>query len=666
MAPQKKVSSDAKTRSSSSGVSLKKVKGENFYRNAKQIGRLKMLNGGKAVRDKDGKVIQAAAFQKGEDETKPGRVQPDRRWFGNTRVISQKALDHFRTSLAGKQHDPYSVLLRRNKLPMALLDDAANPNTRKRSHIVDTEPFEQTFGPKAQRKKPRIEVGTFEELSKISSANVDEAEEKADAAATDADASTSAVEFPVYSDIIEPIYAKGTSRRIYGELYKVIDSSDVILHILDARDPMGTLCESVLEFIRKEKAHKQVVLVINKCDLVPNWVTARYIQHLTPRYPTVAFHASPNHSFGKGSLIQLLRQFSQLHSDKKQISVGFVGYPNVGKSSVINTLKSGKVCNVAPVPGETKVWQYITLTKRIYLIDCPGIVPTSAKDSQTSTVLKGVVRVEALATPSEHIPALMERVKPIYLSRTYGIDLPNPDDPSECWVPDMFLDKLARMKGRLLKGGEPDLDSVAKILLSDWVRGRIPYFVPPPERPESLNKTEAKAASRKAADAKGKGKALDKEEGGHAIGVKQNLGSIMQKNTFVGEDVKSLEEIGLDADKDESHSEEGSSEGEEEVDEAQPAEEGEELAWNDVFPGDAPGDEEAPTVFSKGDDGESAEVSDAEASNEDAQKESRMKTNKRKPTNFYTKTNVKNKNRQKAQVMKSLQKSAGREGRRKR
>lgn len=147
MAPSKKTS-DAKTRSSSS-VSLKKVKGENFYRNAKQVGRLKMLSGGKAVRDKDGKIIQAAAFQKGEDETKPGRVQPDRRWFGmskwylqrgmylsdnvqgNTRVISQKALDHFRTSLAGKQHDPYSVLLRRNKLPMALLDDAANPNIRK-------------------------------------------------------------------------------------------------------------------------------------------------------------------------------------------------------------------------------------------------------------------------------------------------------------------------------------------------------------------------------------------------------------------------------------------------------------------------------------------------------------------------------------------------------
>lgn len=75
--------SSSKTRSSSSKeLSLKKVKGENFYRNAKQVARTKMLTGGKAVRDKDGNIIKAAAFQKGESETNPGRVQPDRRWFG--------------------------------------------------------------------------------------------------------------------------------------------------------------------------------------------------------------------------------------------------------------------------------------------------------------------------------------------------------------------------------------------------------------------------------------------------------------------------------------------------------------------------------------------------------------------------------------------------------
>lgn len=615
-----------------------------------------MLSGGKAIRDKDGKIIQAAAFQKGEDETKPGRVQPDRRWFGNTRVISQSALDHFRTSLSTKKDDPYSVLLRRNKLPMALLDDASNPNTRKRSHIVETEPFSETFGPKAQRKKARIEVGTFEELSKLGTAAAEDAEQAANA--LELAQSFEVPELQTHADYIEPIFAKGTSRRIYGELYKVIDSSDVILHILDARDPLGTMCESVLEYMKKEKAHKQVVLVINKCDLVPNWVTARYIQHLTPRYPTIAFHASPNHSFGKGSLIQLLRQFSQLHSDKKQISVGFVGYPNVGKSSVINTLKSGKVCRVAPVPGETKVWQYITLTRRIYLIDCPGVVPTSANDSQTSTVLKGVLRVEALPVPSEHIPALMSRVKPLYLSRTYGVALPDPDDPSRSWDPEQFLDTLARMKGRLLKGGEPDVDGVAKIILSDWVRGRIPFFVPPPERSEELNKTEAKLKAR----SKGKVKAVN--GGNEVLAVKQNLKTITQKNSFLAEDVQPLDEDDREdeeipsaqedraLDEDEG-SELGSDEdGEDEV---------EELSWNDVFNDGKPVSE---TVEDELPSAEQGDASDVEVTA--LTKKPRMKTNKKKAENFYTNNNVKNKNRNKAAVMKSLPVGKKGEGRKRR
>ncbi|PPQ86956.1 hypothetical protein CVT25_009778 [Psilocybe cyanescens] len=639
MAPSKKTSTQSKTRSStsSSHVSLAKVKGENFYRNAKQVGRLKMLNGGKAVRDKDGKIVQAAAFQKGEDETKPGRVQPDRRWFGNTRVISQTALDHFRTSLAAKKDDPYSVLLRRNKLPMALLDDAANPALRKRPHIVETEPFSETFGPKAQRKKPRIEAGSFEELGKMGAAAADAAELAASISGSGVmePLASTIIEPQTHADFKEPIYAKGTSRRIFGELYKVIDSSDVILHVLDARDPLGTMCESVLESIKKEKSHKQVVLVINKCDLVPNWVTARYIKHLTPRYPTIAFHASPNHSFGKGSLIQLLRQFSQLHSDKKQISVGFIGYPNVGKSSVINTIKSSKVCTVAPVPGETKVWQYITLTKKIYLIDCPGVVPASANDSQSSIVLKGVVRVEALPSPSEHIPALMARVKPIYLSRTYDIPLPNKDDPTECWKPEDFLDKLARKKGRLLKHGEPDLDSVAKIILSDWVRGRIPFFVPPPERSEELNEAEARIKKKK--DVKGKGKASTLNE--DVPGVKQNLKTLIQKNTFVPEDIEKLDE------EFEAIAEEQIVVEEEAVETDGEEEEEEDLKWNDVFEGI--GSESVPVEATE-DNGASE---DEDTTNK---KEPRMTTGKRKPANFYTSNNVKNKSRSKAALMKTL------------
>jgi nuclear GTP-binding protein len=83
MAPFKKTSSSSSAKKTrSSDTASKKVKGENFYHNAKTAGRMKMLKTGKPVRDRSGKIIQAAAFQKGEDETTLGRVQPDRRWFG--------------------------------------------------------------------------------------------------------------------------------------------------------------------------------------------------------------------------------------------------------------------------------------------------------------------------------------------------------------------------------------------------------------------------------------------------------------------------------------------------------------------------------------------------------------------------------------------------------
>ncbi|EJD54563.1 NGP1NT-domain-containing protein [Auricularia subglabra TFB-10046 SS5] len=620
---KKAAPSPGKTRSSTSQVSLKKVKGENFYRNAKQVGLLRMRSGGKAVRDKDGKIIQAAAFQKGEDETKPGRVQPDRRWFGNTRVISQKALDHFRTNLAAKAHDPYAVLLKRNKLPMQLLDDAANPANRKRAHIVETEPFGDTFGPKAQRKRPRLDASSFEDLGKQGAAREEAEAELAAQPSTSAIPESSADFAQTHADYMEPIYMKGTSKRIYGELYKVIDSSDVVLHVLDARDPLGTLCDSVLDYMRKEKAHKQVVLLLNKCDLVPNWVTARYVAHLSQRYPTLAFHASTHHSFGKGALISLLRQFSTLHSDKKQISVGLLGYPNVGKSSVINTLKSGKACNVAPVPGETKVWQYVHLTRRIFLIDCPGIVSAAKGDSRTDTVLKGVVRVEALPSPSEHVPALLERVKPIYLARTYNLTLPE----SGRWEAEAFLDELARAKGRLLKGGEPDIEGAAKIVLSDWVRGRIPYFVAPPDRPEG-----AKPQT-------------------------QKLGGIVHKTKFVGEDVREAEDAQVEAEAQATDEVvEGSGDEDEEVEEP-------ELAWNDVFPEDGAGpstaaeDEEGEDWGGIADEDEddddddddvgsaSAEGGDEDGGNKSKDKAPRMTTNKRKAQNFFTNANVKNKRR---------------------
>lgn len=150
-----------------------------------------------------------------------------------------------------------------------------------------------------------------------------------------------------------------------------------------------------------------------------------------------------------------------------------MGGPNTGKSSIINTLLKKKVCTVAPIPGETKVWQYVTLMKRIYLIDCPGVVPPTSQDTPTDLVLRGVVRVEKVDNPEQYIPALLGKVKRRHMEKTYG--LTNWETATD------LLELLARKGGRLLKGGEPDLDGVAKIMLNDFMRGNIPWFTMPPK-----------------------------------------------------------------------------------------------------------------------------------------------------------------------------------------
>ena len=135
------------------------------------------------------------------------------------------------------------------------------------------------------------------------------------------------------------MFMKGQSKRIWSELYKVIDCSDVVLQVLDARNIPGTRCRHLEVYLKKHAAHKHLVLIVNKCDLVPTWVTKQWVTRLSQTVPTLAFHASMGSPFGKGALITLLRQYAKLHADKKAISVGIVGYPNVGKSSIINTLR---------------------------------------------------------------------------------------------------------------------------------------------------------------------------------------------------------------------------------------------------------------------------------------------------------------------------------------
>ncbi|VDP01555.1 unnamed protein product [Soboliphyme baturini] len=296
------------------------------------IRRLLMYKNFKPKRDRRGKIVKAAPFQKTLSSGEMSRVEPNRKWFGNTRVIGQAALQKFQEHLGIALKDPYQVIMKQTNLPITLLTEKCK---NVRNHIVDTESFEYTFGPKAQRKKPNIKIPDLESL-------LSTAQNKSEKYSEETDGNLVTGNDRILNSANDSLFQKGQSKRIWGELYKVVDSSDVICEVLDSRDPMGTRCRTVEDFVRKEKPFKHIVLILNKVDLIPQSVTHRWIKILAKEYPTIAFHANMMNPFGKDSFL-LIRCGFQLHKERQQISVGFIGYPNVGK-----------ICNVAPIPGETK------------------------------------------------------------------------------------------------------------------------------------------------------------------------------------------------------------------------------------------------------------------------------------------------------------------------
>ncbi|XP_031639652.1 nucleolar GTP-binding protein 2 [Contarinia nasturtii] len=504
------------------------LKGVAKPRTKATIKRLQMYRNFKAKRSPGGKIITPAPFQGWLSSGTMARVEPTPKWFSNSRVISQNALQKFQEEMGKALKDPYQVVMKPSQLPISLLNETAK---YQRVHLLDTESFDTTFGPKKQRKRPNIKIRDLEDMSKQAEDATDKYDENKDVDLMKEEADS--------KDIVRDwVFGAGQSKRIWNELHKVIDSSDIILQVLDARDPMGTRSKYIEEFIRKEKPHKHLFFILNKVDLIPTWVTQRWVAILSAEYPTIAFHASLTHPFGKGSLINLLRQLGKLHIDKKQISVGFIGYPNTGKSSIINALRSKKVCNVAPIAGETKVWQYITLMRRIFLIDCPGVVYPSA-ETDTEKVLKGVVRVELVTSPEDYVETVLKRVRSEYIKKTYHI---------EKWTSHVdFLEQLAKRSGKLLKGGDPDIPAIAKMVLNDFQRGKLPYYIPP-EDFEIPKSRENQSNEKEAADDSQSDKISVSEsvKKGRDLQQVQDFRKIRVGLEFEKDDIRELEKIDLE------------------------------------------------------------------------------------------------------------------------
>eukprot|EP00741_Cyanophora_paradoxa_P007833 tig00001215_g7579.t1 len=317
------------------------------------------------------------------------------------------------------------------------------------------------------------------------------------------DASSRAKEFNKRSSSSEAAQAGGrnrdASRRAYfKEFRKVVEAADVILEVLDARDPMGCRCPEVEKAILKQDPSKRIILLLNKIDLVPKEVVEKWLTRLRNEYPTIAFKAathqkahiqqsqvgalhassdllSSHQCLGAENLLSLLKNYCRNAKVKTAITVGIIGFPNVGKSSVINSLKRSKAAGVANAPGSTKAMQEVHIDKQIKLLDCPGIV-FSSNDTDPAVVLRNAVRVETIADPVVPVQVLLQRCRVEDVVKVY--EVPAFKEPLE------FLAHVARKRGKLRRGGVPDPVAAARLVLQDWNSGRIRFYcLPPAEAP---------------------------------------------------------------------------------------------------------------------------------------------------------------------------------------
>ncbi|MFX0064168.1 MAG: GTPase [Candidatus Hermodarchaeota archaeon] len=239
---------------------------------------------------------------------------------------------------------------------------------------------------------------------------------------------------------------------------KVINKSDILLLVLDSRLLSETRHKQIEEKIRQSK--KKIIFVANKCDLVQISTLRENIKQLNLS-PCV--YVSATKHYGASKLRERIKIVSR-ELMKQEVIVGVLGYPNVGKSSIINLLRGKGVVKTSARAGFTRGWQVIRAGKGMSLIDTPGDL--AYNESNEKRVKIGAIAIDKIKEPDTAAADLIE-ILDGRIEKYYGINNSNYDHAFD------VIDAIALKYHMLMKGGEPDTNKASRMILRHWQTGKI-------------------------------------------------------------------------------------------------------------------------------------------------------------------------------------------------
>ncbi|XP_047971696.1 GTPase LSG1-1-like isoform X1 [Salvia hispanica] len=323
---------------------------------------------------------------------------------------------------------------------------------------------------------------------------------------------------------------------IWRQLWRVLERSDLIVMVVDARDPLFYRCPDLEEYAREIDEHKNTLLLVNKADLLPFSVREQWANYFhehgilflfwSAKAATAALEGkelslsigtqqdlanSGTKVYGRDELLARLQaeaenivlkrsrskstdvDSSDVHSHDESVSehapprnvvVGFVGYPNVGKSSTINALVGEKRTGVTSTPGKTKHFQTLIISEKLTLCDCPGLVFPSFTSSRYEMIASGVLPIDRLTEHRAAVQVIADRVPRSVIESVYKIKLPKPKSYELQSRPPLAAELLrayCASRGYVASSGLPDETKASRLMLKDYIDGKLPHYEMPPD-----------------------------------------------------------------------------------------------------------------------------------------------------------------------------------------